>query len=313
MKRNEATGKRNRQKGITHVSGQLHMGKSVVISLIFLLLATIACGEKEDTGKLNVVVSIVPLQEFVEKVGGEKVNVMVMVPPGASPHVYEPTPSQLRAVSAADMYVKVGTPVEFEVQWLEKLLAMNRTMHVCDASGGIETITVLHDREHMHKTPIDPHVWLSPRNARIMVENICAGFVSIDSRHADYYETNRDAYVVRLDSLDRTVIAMLDGKQNRQFLVYHPAWHYFAEAYGLEQVSVEAAGKEPTALSMQHIIENARVHDINVVFVSPQFNTKSAEVIAREIGGRVVYIDPLNKDYVANIETVAKALGESME
>lgn len=284
-----------------------------MIALACLFLATIACREKEDTGKLNVVVSIVPLQEFVEKVGGDRVSITVMVPPGASPHAYEPTPSQLRAVSTADMYVKIGTPVEFEVQWLDKLLAMNSTMHICDASEGIETIAAQYNHENVHETRIDPHIWLSPRKAQAMVENIYNGFLKIDSRHADYYEVRRNTFVARLDSLDRAIRSMLHGKQSRQFLVYHPAWQYFAEEYNLEQVSVEAEGKEPTAQSMERIIDKAREYDIKVVFVSPQFNTKSADVIAREIDGRVVSIDPLSGNYVANLETVAQSLREAME
>lgn len=284
----------------------------IYVALISLVILSVQCRQQEPAQKLNVVVSIVPLQEFVEKVGGEEVSVTVMVPPGASPHAYEPNPAQLVNVSKAHMYVKVGTPIEFEIAWLDKLLSMNSTMSVCDASIGIDLIAVSQDDEREQST-VDPHIWLSPRNARTMVENICKGLVTVDSEHANYYEAKRDTYVARLDSLDRTIQSMLHGKQNRQFLVYHPAWYYFARDYNLEQVSVEAEGKEPTARTMYELILAAREYNIKTIFVSPQFSTKSADVIASEISGTVIPIDPLAKDYVANMEKVVRLLLAAME
>lgn len=288
------------------------MGRSIIIALTFLFLATTVCSQQQDTDKLNVVVSIVPLQEFVENVGGEKVSVTVMVPPGASPHAYEPNPAQLMKVSKAHMYVKIGTPIEFEIAWLGKILSMNSTMHVCDASIGIDLIAVSQDDEHKQSN-VDPHIWLSPQNTRIMVNNIYDALIAINGDNEQYYRTQRDAYCAELDSLHRRVEQMLQKKKKRQFMVYHASWRYFARDYGLEQISIETDGKEPTARNMEYVILKALEHNIRIIFVSPQFSTKSADVIASEIGGTVTSIDPLAKDYVTNMEKVARSLSAAME
>lgn len=280
--------------------------------LLVLAICVVHCSREPVIGNLNVVVSIVPLQDFVEKVGGERVHVTVMVSSGASPHAYEPSPRQLAAVSNAQMYVKVGTPVGFEVEWLPKILAMNSMLHVCDASANIELVNMGRD-EQGHDRGFDPHVWLSPANAKIMVNAIYEGLVVVDPDNEAYYKARCDAYQAELDSLHTTIEHMLSGKKNRQFIVYHPAWGYFAREYDLEQIAVEMEGKEPTARSMGHVIEKARAYNVRVIFVSPQFSKKSAQVIAQEIGGRVVTIDPLARDYVTNMRTVARVLFEAME
>ena len=288
------------------------MRLSLHIVLVSFMSFMVQCSQERTTDELNVVVSIVPLQEFVEKVGGEKVNVTVMVPPGASPHAYEPSPAQLMRVSKAHMYVKVGTPIEFEIAWLDRLLSMNSTMYVCDASIGIDLITVSGDDEHGFSS-IDPHIWLSPRNAKIMVNNIHNALVAIDANNEKYYRAQSDAYCAELDRLHRRIKEILREKQERQFVVYHASWQYFAKDYALEQLSIETGGKEPTARNMHEVILSAREHNIKTVFVSPQFSTKSADVIASEIGGAVALIDPLANDYVTNMEKVARSLSAAMK
>ncbi len=278
--------------------------------LLFLLLVfCLACSQRTDLSKkVRVVVSIPPLAEFVEKIGGDKVAVSVMVPSGASPHSYEPTPSQLVEVSKAQVYVKVGSPIEFELVWLDKILAMNRGIAVIDASSRI-----LSREMSLHEKGFDPHIWLSPKNAVIMAENIYNGLISLDPDNRQYYRQNKEIYLNELDGLDHLVSRLLRSKKEKKFMVYHPAWSYFAKEYDLEQIPIEADGKEPTAKGIQRIIEQARTHAIKVIFVSPQFNTKSAEVIAREIKGRVVMINPLARDYSATIGKVAEVLSETLE
>jgi len=286
---------------------------SIVYSLLILILG---CSlQEQKTDRVNVVVSINPLVEFVEKIGGEKITVSIMVPPGTSPHTYEPTPSQLKNVSKAKMYVKVGSPIEFELTWLSKILSTNKDMLFVDASPGIELVSVEHGHPHEgnRRERYDPHIWLSPRNAKIMVENIYGGLISADPKNKKYYTQNKEKYLKELDDLDHNIEQLLAEKINRKFMVYHPAWGYFAKDYNLEQISVEVEGKEPTAKGIQHLIEQANEHNIKIIFASPQFNTESAEVIAREIDGRVVLINPLEKDYISNMEKVAQALLEAME
>ena len=286
--------------------------------MIAMLLLVIACSQpKEHQDKMRVVVTIPPLAEFVEKIGGSKVQVSIMVPAGASPHSYEPTPGQLTDVANAKLYVKVGTPVEFELVWLDKLLATNSGITVCNASEGIDLIDAGNGHEKTHTTghghTNDPHVWVAPGNAMIMVNNICRSMITVDPQNKQSYEMNRDSYLLVLDSLDRDITTILGTKKQRKFLVYHPAWSYFAHAYGIEQIPIEVEGKEPTAQVLQAIIVQARDRGIKVIFASPQFNTKSAEVIAREMNGTVILIDPLARDYVVNMRRILQILAATME
>ena len=267
-----------------------------------LTLAAASCGsEKEETGKIGVVVSILPLAEFVEHVGGEKVDVSTMVPPGASPHTHEPTPSQLVAVSKAEVFVKVGSGVQFELAWMDKLIDTNSNMPIVDSSNGV----ILMGN--------DPHIWLSPLNAKIMVENICSGLIEVDPENESYYIQNRDEYLRQLAELDEEIRESLDGVESRAFMVFHPAWGYFARAYGLEQIAIEIEGKDPSVKDIANVIDEALEYDIKVVFASPQFNQQSARTIADEIGGKVESIDPLAKDYVTNMRTVLGYLVQELK
>ncbi|NOR16724.1 zinc ABC transporter solute-binding protein [candidate division WOR-3 bacterium] len=294
------------------------MQRYIFCILFIILIFTTGCPQQEKkSNKINVVVSIMPLAEFAEKVGRDKASVSVMVPPGASPHTYEPTPGQLVKLSKAKLYVKVGSPIEFELVWLDKILSANKDIFVVDVSYGIEFMNVVykhnHEQNEHHYIGDDPHIWLSPKNAKIMVENIYNGFVSIDPDNKEYYLENKRSYLKELDELDLEIEILLADKINRRFMVYHPSWAYFARDYNLEQIPIEKGGKEPTARSIQFLIEQARIQNIRVIFASPQFNTESAEVIAREIKGQVVLIDPLQKDYITNMKKIARVLSEVME
>jgi zinc transport system substrate-binding protein len=269
--------------------------------------------EAATTGKLGVAVTILPQAEFVENIGGDKVDVTVMVPPGASPHTYEPTPSQMAELSRASMYAKVGSGVEFELTWMDKLIAQNKDMLVVDCSKGVQLQEMTAGDEDEPAGTMDPHIWMSPKNAQIMVRNIADGLIQVDPTNRDYYEQNRDAYIQKLEQLDGDIFNSLAPIKNRIFMVYHPAFGYFASEYGLTMLTVEAEGKEPTPVGLQHLIEQAQKYNIHVVFAEPQFNPQSARVIAEAIDGKVILIDALAKDYIENLRTLTEELAQAME
>ena len=292
-----------------------------VVSVLVLTLAflTTSCQEPSQRGqKIGVVVTIVPQADFVEAVGGEKVNVTVMVPPGADPHTYELNPSQLVQVSKARMYAEVGSGVEFELVWMDNLIAQNKKMLVVDCANGVQLMQMTEDEHHEaeegeHHTGNDPHIWLSPRNVKIMVDNIYQGLTQIDPEGGMYYTQNRDAYLAKLDNLDRDIREGLAGIKNRRFIVFHPAWAYFARDYDLEQIPIEIGGKEPSAKDIANLVKVAKENNIKVIFASPQFNPQSAEVIAKEIGGRVIFIDDLAGNYIDNMHLVLGELVQAIE
>lgn len=278
----------------------------IFVTILFFSFGIFSCTaqkyeEEANKQKIGVVVSILPQAEFVEKIGGDKVNITVMVPPGASPHTYEPIPSQLEDVGEAEIYVKVGSGIEFELNWIDKIVKLNKEMLIVDCSEEIELIE------------FDPHIWLSPKNVKIMVENIYNGLVRVDPENKKYYKENKENYLQELDKLDNEITQALLGKVDRKIMVYHPAWAYFARDYDLEQIPVEEGGKEPSPKDLEYFIKQAKENSVKIIFASPEFSTKSAEVIASEIGGAVVLISPLEKNYIENISKIAEGFKDILE
>jgi zinc transport system substrate-binding protein len=301
------------------------MKKCCAVSFSFILLVllvpvflVISCrGTNQSDDKIGVVVSIAPQLDFVRAVGGEKVTVTVMVPPGADPHTYEPTPNQMVGVSKANIYAKVGSGIEFELAWMDKIGQQNKKMLIVDCSKGIKMMEMGENHgdedDGEHHQGEDPHIWLSPRNAKLVVGNICSGLIQVDPQNEAYCTRNRDEYLAKLDALDRDIRDGLSEVKNRGFIVFHPAWGYFARDYDLEQIPIEIGGKEPSAKDIADLIQRAKELGIKIIFAEPQFNPKSAETIAKEIGGRVVFIDPLAEDYISNMRSVLDEMTKAME
>ncbi|AUB56184.1 zinc ABC transporter substrate-binding protein [Methanobacterium subterraneum] len=278
-----------------------------ILILIILTVTYLYTSPGNNTGsrdgKIGVVVTVGPQEEFVKRVGGDLVNVTVMVPPGADPHTYEPLPNQMKQVQEAQIYFQVGSGVEFELSWMGKLTSMNPQLKLVNSSTGIQLIPNTAESEEGS----DPHVWVSPRNAKVMVENIYQSLVRADPENKDYFTKNRDDYFKELDELDKNITQRLSGKNNTKIMVYHPAWAYFCKDYNLHQISIQQDGKEPTPQALASLVDTARRENIKVIFVSPEFSTSNAKVIANEIDGKVVVVDPLSKDYLKNMQKVAEA------
>ena len=178
--------------------------------------------------------------------------------------------------------------------------------HYHDETGGVRGAA------HDHGA-LDPHIWMSPRNARVMVLNLLDGLIEIDPENAAYYTANGEEYLARLDDLHDNMTENLDPYRGKKFMVYHPAFGYLAHEYGLTQLAVEDDGKEPTQAGLQSLIEQAREEDIGVIFVSPQFNEHNARVIADEIDGHVVSIDSLAGNYLENMQLISEKLTKGFE
>ena len=282
---------------------------------------------------ITVAVSVVPQAEFVEKVGGDKVKTVVIVPSGADPHTYEPSPKEVQEISKARMLVTVGVGMPFEEGWIDNFESMNSGTLIVNCSKGIELKNLEghhhhegeeeeeHDEEldseHENESDadhkeLDPHIWTSPANAKIMVEDIYEGLLELDPENEAYYAQNRDAYLEELDALDERIREKLKGSEGSNFMVYHPSWGYFASEYGLNMISVEIEGKEPSAQDLTKLVDLAKEKNVKVIFVQANFSTQSAEVLAKEIGGEVVAVDPLAKDYIANMDNVSDIFARNL-
>jgi zinc transport system substrate-binding protein len=300
------------------------------IVLGLLLLPVLA----HASGKVSVFVSILPQRYFLERIGGDAVDVSVMVMPGASPATYEPTPRQMAGLTRAKAYFSIGVP--FERTWLSRIAAANPAMAVVRTDEGIDKQPiggrhhheeaaghghddhehVVHDHGHGHDHGIlDPHVWLSPRLAKTMAGNICRGLSKVDPANRAAYEANLEALLSDIDALDGRMRAILDQvpANKRIFMVFHPSWGYFAREFGLEQIPIEAGGKEPSPRDLAGIVTEGREKGIDVVFVQPQFSDRSAKVIAAEMGARVVPLNPLAGDWADNMLRAAEAFRKALE
>ncbi len=295
---------------------------TVLTSLFFAMwcIGTVAAAEK-----LPVFVSILPQKTFVQQIGADRVAVQVMVQPGASPATYEPKPKQMAALAEARLYFSIGVP--FENAWLEKIAGANPSMTVVHTDEGIDKLSMAahhHDDEADHdEAPgdhheedndgdlhghhgMDPHVWLSPARVKVQAGHILAALKKADPAHAGEYEANYARFLDKISALDSELKSVFNGKTGLQFMVFHPSWGYFAKDYGLTQVPIEIEGKNPKPAQLQELIRHAREHNIRVIFVQPQFSTKSAKVVAREIGGKVAFADPLAEDWEGNLRYVAQ-------
>ena len=205
------------------------------------------------------------------------------------------------------MYAVVGSGIEFELAWRVKIVALNPEMLVVDCSRDLDLIRA-GNGEH---GGADPHIWTSPRNAKVMVEEIREGLIAVDPENAEDYRRNADAYLGELDALDAEITGALAASGVKTVMVYHSSWAYLARDYGFAEVPIESEGKEPSPQRLEHLIKQAEEEKIKVIFASPEHSTRSAEVIADAIGGTVVTVSPLAKDYLANMQRVASAFAES--
>ena len=275
----------------------LLMTLALGLSLLVEACGTPSPAPSSPEGVIKVVVSIVPQEYFVERIGGDKVSVSVMVPPGFSPATYEPKPSQIEELSTTQVYIRIRVP--FEDAWVERIAAANENMLIVDQSEGIERIG-----------GTDPHIWLSPRLVKIQAQTICDVLVKIDPANESFYRANLDAFQADLDELDASIREKLSGLESRKFMVFHPAWSYFARDYDLEMIPIQFEGSEPSAAEMAALIRTAQETNIKVIFAQPEFSTQSAETIADEIGGEVLPISVLAPDWMDNLQRVADTFAE---
>lgn len=286
------------------VARESRMTLSVVFPGLFfciILLLPSACLGK----KLPVVSSIYPVADMVRQIGGEHVDVTVVLPAGASPHTFEPKPSMLKKFSSAKIFFMVGAGLEF---WAEKFIRLSgpnlTTVVLSENTPLIHTLAHLDEYEHRDgktdKTDnggraANPHIWLDPNVARSMVSSITVSLAAVDREHATTYQHRSEMYLDKLNRLDFHIRKTIESFTNKKYVSFHDSWAYFARRYGLEPVGVIAAspGRNPTPLQLGRIVEHIKTYRIQSVFAEPQLNSKVAEVIAKEAGVSVLILDPI--------------------
>lgn len=287
------------------------MYRLICFYIICVIIAAPAIAVAANSkGTINIFVSILPQKYLLERIGGNRVNVSVMVKPGLSPETYEPTPRQMAALNDARLYFRIGVP--FESVWIKRIRALNPQLKIIECCG---ELYVSDPADHDHsgfdtKFSGDAHVWTSPKNAIVLAGIIKSALAEYDPEASEYYSANYTVLVNDLDSLDAFIRKELADISNPYFIVSHPAWGHYAEAYGLEQISIERHGAEVRAKELSRLVEFARKWNIHTVYVQKQFNTGSAKTLAREINGKIVELDPLAEDYLNNLRYVTRAIAE---
>ena len=298
-----------------------------------------AAGEQEELREGQIAVSILPMKYFADRITGGELEVTVLVPPGKSPATYEPTPRQVSALSESAILFTIGVP--FERSFIPTIASTLPDLRIVDTSEGIEKRKIQssiepdrHDQEdhadhedhdehadhdqgehddHSHDSGLpDPHIWLSPSLVKIQAGHMLNALVELYPEKKDTYTENYRAFVDDLERLQADMKQILSPVKGGSILVYHPAFGYFAEEFGLSQIPIELGGNEPTPRMLEKVIALARERDIRVIFVQPEFSKTSAERVAQAIDGAVVEVAPLRPDYLENMYEIAAKIEDGI-
>ena len=297
--------------------------KKISLILIFAVFSSevimfFGCADKTvSSGKISVYASILPQKYFIEKIGGTKVSVEIMVKPGQNPATYEPTPEQIIKLSHSKLFFTIGVP--FEKQFIPAIKSSIKNINLADTSVGVKK-RYLQEHSHgdgeaaeIHEAAEDPHIWLSPLAVKIQAKTICDSLLEIDPMNKEHYEKNLADFFLELDAIHKEIKEALDPYKGRTVFVFHPAFGYFTDEFGLNQEAIEIRGKEPAPAAMMEFINHALKENVKVIFVQPEFSRKNAETVANAIGAKVAEINPLSPDYINNLRKIAEEIKKSLE
>jgi len=289
--------------------------KSVIkIFLIPLFILVSFCAlwgvsEKElspagDTRSHTVLVSINPYKDIIRRIAGETVQVIVLVPPGANMHTFEPTPKQMMNVSQADLWFRMGE--SFEEKALSSLKSYHDTLQIIDLRDGVELMCSTPQSTCPHcREGCDLHFWLDPILMKQQAKKIAQALTKAYPENAEIYRQNLQKLDNDLDQLDDEIQAVLKPMKNRAIFVSHPAFSYFAKRYNLVQYAIEFEGRDPTPQQLTKILETARENNVKTIFIQKQFNNKGARLVAQQFGARLVMLDPYADDYILEMRKTA--------
>jgi zinc transport system substrate-binding protein len=292
---------------------------ATIFVVILALLAGCKPAVQKNQDKPLVTVTILPYKYFVEQLAGDHFSVNVMVPPGANHHAYDPTPRQLQDLEASSTLF-INGHLGFEQTWLPGIRTNHPDLNIIDLSGGANLITIedsegSHDHAahedgedtHSHEGP-DPHYWLSVREAKGISAIIAKALIQASPSIEPLIRENLQKMTRTLDSLDQVFSSELNGLMHKSFIIFHPALNYLARDYGLTQYSMEAGGKEPAASHFRELVDLSKTENINTVFIQKEYDKENAETLAREIGARIVVIDPMSGDWLNEMKRIVSEL-----
>lgn len=289
---------------------KFHLKKAVFILSSALMMLSCGSSRQNESGKPTVLVSLMPYRYFVEQIAGDLFDIEVLIRPGINHHDYDPSPRQIRNASRAAIFFYNGF-LSFEENLLKTFQKTSPEMIPVNLSEGIELISghICDDPTHRHKNVgVDPHTWLSLRNGVVIASNIMNALIKLSPEHQEQFEKNFAILKEKIYRLDEEFSSEFSKSPIRHFVIYHPALGYFARDYQLVQIAIEQDGKEPTPNQLKTCIETARRSGASLVLVQKEFDSENATILAKEIGGKVVTIDPLAFNWLENMENIGRLL-----
>lgn len=279
----------------------------ITLLLLCSVLCLSACTHRQKGSERPILtVSIEPLRYVVEAIAGDHYRVKTIMPQGASPETYEPTPRQMMELTESRAIFRTGS-LGFEQTKLPQMVQGVNGAPLVDLGEGIVPIED-HDHDHGTGESIDPHLWMSPGNLKVMAQNAYRALCRLDSAGAPYYRTRLAQFETRMDSLHKAMQQMLKPLDRRAFLIYHPALGYLARDYGLKQLAVEHDGKDPSAAFLKVLTQQCRAEGVRTVFISKEHAGATARRLAETLHAQVVVINPLDYDVPAQMTLIARSL-----
>jgi zinc transport system substrate-binding protein len=281
--------------------------------ILFLIMIAFGCTTKPAADKMIISVTILPQKYFVEKIAGDLVQVHVLVPPGTSPELYSLMPSQMKELSGSAAWMRIGK-IGFEEGWIDKIRQSTPGLKIFDTSVHADWIAGEEEHgEHVHLHGIDPHIWSAPGEVRHVVTETYKALSTLLPENKEILKRNYESFMKEIDQLDQDLKDQFIQLKNRKFLIFHPALTYFARQYNLEQIALEVDGKEPSPRYMRSLIEKAKSENIRVILIQKEFDAENARQLAKEIGGEVVQIDPLNEQWDKQLREIAQKIMAASE
>ncbi len=278
----------------------------VIILFISILVAACKTNPVKKTDNL-IAVSILPQKYFIDRISGNDFKVTILIPPGASPATYEPSPKQMREVTKATAYLRIGK-IPFEQIWLPNLLNNTQNITVVDLSEGVTFIREQQQHgDHKHQGGIEPHIWSSPVLAKTIAQNTYTILVKLKPENQQRYQQNLKKLLVDINQLIAECNTLKQQKQ-KTFLIYHPALSYLAKDCGLQQIAIEKEGKEPSPAHLHELVKLAKQNQIKTIFIQQQFNNENAKTLANEIGAEIVVINPLSENWLTEMRRIISKL-----
>lgn len=275
-----------------------------IATFIICALLIVGCTTKSDSDKKTIFVTITPMQSIIEEITAGDFDIEVIVPKGASPETFEPTPKQVTSFSDAELIFSTGL-IDFEQSLVERI---SGDAEVVNLSNGIELIAgSCSHGNHKHKHGVDPHIWTSPRALRTMVTNAHKAIMAHYPDSVKYTEAT-GRLLERIDALDTYCATRIKAEGVEAMMIYHPAYTYYARDYGIEQIAIEHDGKEPSLRQTTALIEKAKEHGVKAILRQPQYSEDKVRAIANDAGAEIITTDPLAEDILGEIERVTEII-----